>query len=185
MALQKIRTAVQDELRGFKILYILSCQKPEIKPFICKRYYQAVSSCIRCVKRDSLTASYSFKNFFPLHDSGRIIGSLHGTVSKERHFSNDSHQRDEFVDTLYKGITDGERGSLSRGITLIESTNAKKKLQAQQLLSRILQFEKNYQGHTLYDTHSFRIGKHLRQRKLKNIKCFVSRNSSKYFKVDR
>ena len=158
MALQKLQTAVQGELRGCRVLLVIACQKREIKPFVNKRFHQTITSCVRCGKGDKLNP-YRFQTILPPH-SGKIVNSLQGTVSKERHFSTSSHQRDEFVDSLFKGITDGERGSLARGITLIESTNVKRKLQAQELLSRILLFEKNYQGHTLYDTHSFRIGKH-------------------------
>ena len=156
MALQRIGMVLQGEVRGCRLLFVLTCQKQEFKSPLHQRYYQTITPCIKCGNGDNLTSS--FRTISPPH-SGRSLRPLRETVLKKRHFSTGSVHQDEYVDSLFKGITDGERGSLARGITLIESTNAKRKLQAQELLSRILLFEKNYQGHTLFDTHSFRIGK--------------------------
>ena len=76
----------------------------------------------------------------------------------ERHYSAKAATEDEFVEKLFKGITDCNRGSLARGITLIESTHPKKKEQAQQLLSKVLLLEKGSHAHSLHDSQAFRIG---------------------------
>ena len=151
-----------EEMKCAKKLCDLFCHKhcPSITKYICKRHYYAVNSSPfhkhyekavpPCCKM-TLTLKYSLNSTSP-----NILGGL---VEKDRFYSSASPQPDDFVEKLFKGITDGDRGSLSRGITLIESTHPKKKEQAQMLLSKTLLFEKSYVPHTLYGTHAFRIGK--------------------------
>lgn len=68
---------------------------------------------------------------------------------------------EEVVDKLFKGIIKQERGSLARGITLIESSHPRKLEQAQLLLSRILRYNKKQGDMVFNKPKSFRIGKHL------------------------
>lgn len=150
-----------EEMKCAKKLCDLFCHKhcPSITKYICKRHYYAVNSspCHKQYEKAvpshykmTLTLKYSLNSTSP--------NILCGIVEKDRFYSSASPQPDDFVEKLFKGITDGDRGSLSRGITLIESTHPKKKEQAQMLLSKTLLFEKSYVPHTLYGTHAFRIG---------------------------
>ncbi|MES1911312.1 MAG: hypothetical protein MHM6MM_003760 [Cercozoa sp. M6MM] len=59
------------------------------------------------------------------------------------------------VDALVQGVIDGDRLALSRSVTLLESTLPKHNLQAQDLLSRLLQHRRKL-GFT--DADTFRIG---------------------------
>ncbi|XP_060064368.1 methylmalonic aciduria type A protein, mitochondrial-like [Ylistrum balloti] len=59
------------------------------------------------------------------------------------------------VDILYHGLRNNDRGCLARAITLVESANQTKKLQAKKLLNLILQENAKCLGNT---TSSFRIG---------------------------
>ncbi|KAL4230522.1 hypothetical protein ACF0H5_010904 [Mactra antiquata] len=65
---------------------------------------------------------------------------------------------EELVDTLYKGIVGQDRGSLSRGITLVESSHPRKLEQAQLLLTRILKYNKTKNNSHFMKPRSFRIG---------------------------
>ena len=71
-----------------------------------------------------------------------------------------SEEEEEVVNKLFKGIIKQERGSLSRGITLVESTHPRKLEQAQLLLSRILRYNKKQTDMTFFKPKSFRIGNH-------------------------
>lgn len=77
------------------------------------------------------------------------------SVFKHEHLSEED---EKIVDTLFKGIIKHDRGSLSRGITLVESTHQKKLEQAQLLLSRILRYNKKQGDMILLKPKSFRIG---------------------------
>ncbi|XP_069130110.1 methylmalonic aciduria type A homolog, mitochondrial-like [Argopecten irradians] len=72
----------------------------------------------------------------------------------QRHFSTRTDVDRYNVDSLYTGLRNNNRGCLARAITLIESRNLNRKLQAKELLNRILQ-EKTYQDSA---TSSFRLG---------------------------
>jgi hypothetical protein len=61
------------------------------------------------------------------------------------------------VDRLYNGLVNSDRASLAQSITLIESTNSRKRLQAQVLLSKALMHCRN-QLHKGSSEYSFRIG---------------------------
>ena len=63
-------------------------------------------------------------------------------------------QSRDFLEHLYSGVINKDRGSLSRAITLVESLHPKKIQQAQELLSRILAHNKK----TNHQNHGFRIG---------------------------
>ena len=69
---------------------------------------------------------------------------------------NDQEKR--IVDRLYNGLVNSDRASLAQSITLIESTNSRKRLQAQVLLSKALMHCRN-QLHKGSGEYSFRIGK--------------------------
>lgn len=69
-------------------------------------------------------------------------------------------EEDPVVKRLFAGLVDGKRASLAESITLVESLHHKRKAQAQVLLSKVLQFNKEKFGHKLYGVAegSFRIG---------------------------
>ncbi|XP_060599591.1 methylmalonic aciduria type A homolog, mitochondrial-like [Ruditapes philippinarum] len=69
-----------------------------------------------------------------------------------------SKEEEDDVDKLFKGIIKQERGSLSRGITLVESSHPRKLEQAQLLLSRILRYNKKQGDMMIMKPKSFRIG---------------------------
>ncbi|CAG2246298.1 argK [Mytilus edulis] len=84
-------------------------------------------------------------------DSGKI----------QRFFSsatNDMLENDNTLKQLFDGIINCERGSLARGITLIESSHPKKKQQAKILLNSILQYSTEKQRSGQPKKLSFRIG---------------------------
>lgn len=62
------------------------------------------------------------------------------------------------VETLFQGILDQNRGSLARGITLVESSLPRRLEQAQVLLSRVLKHNKQHGNHTDVKDCAFRIG---------------------------
>lgn len=64
----------------------------------------------------------------------------------------------EEVDVLFQGILQQQRGSLARGITLIESTHPRRLEQAQVLLSRLLKHNKEKGLLSNLDAAAFRIG---------------------------
>jgi hypothetical protein len=65
---------------------------------------------------------------------------------------------DPFVQDLYKGILEGKRASLARGITLVESTHAGRKAMGQVLLTKILLHQQEKMKKTSEKVPSFRIG---------------------------
>lgn len=69
---------------------------------------------------------------------------------------NDKEEED--VDKLFKQIIKHDRGSLSRGITLIESSHPRKLEQAQLLLTRVLRYNQKQGEMRLGKPLSFRIG---------------------------
>ena len=71
-----------------------------------------------------------------------------------RHYCTDQHEDSKCVTALYQGLVGGDRGSLARSITLLESTNNRKKIQAKMLLNFVLQNN----AHSLRSTNSLRIG---------------------------
>ena len=62
------------------------------------------------------------------------------------------------VSDLYKGLVDGNRGSLAKSITLVESTHPEKQQKAKQLLAMVLQGLKQRQEKQPDKPISFRIG---------------------------
>ena len=168
MALRKLPVVLRDELKGILRLYHF-CSKhvPDARTYTCQRYHNLLKYSLvnkkyeRVILCRHLATSLTLKHSVILSKTNVLISE--GRF--DRHFSDKSPESDEFVEKLFKNITDGDRGSLARGITLIESTHPKKKDQAQKLLSRILkkkiQFEKDFHAHTLHDSYAFRIGKHI------------------------
>ena len=76
-----------------------------------------------------------------------------------RYFSNMTSRR--YVSTvvdLYQGLVNGERSSLARSITLIESTHTEKQQKAKELLAQVLQGLKQRQEKQPNKPISFRIG---------------------------
>lgn len=65
---------------------------------------------------------------------------------------------DEYVQSVYDGLVSHDRGSLARAITLIETSNPKKKLQAKALLNLILHNQKAIEVHSVKGPKTFRIG---------------------------
>lgn len=65
---------------------------------------------------------------------------------------------DPLVQELLQGIKEGKRVALAQAITLTESTNSKKKAQAQVLLKEVLEYTRLKQKHSIYKINSFRIG---------------------------
>ncbi|KAF9942283.1 hypothetical protein BGZ67_002302 [Mortierella alpina] len=56
-------------------------------------------------------------------------------------------RRDDSVEGLLAGLVQGDRYALARAITLVESTNSRHRVQAQQLLSKILERESTLASH--------------------------------------
>lgn len=75
------------------------------------------------------------------------------------------------VADLYKGLVNGDRGSLARSITLVESTHVEKQQKAKELLAMVLQGLKQRQEKQPSTPISFRIGLILKKQKLDF--CFV------------
>ena len=63
------------------------------------------------------------------------------------------------VDKLYSGLLSSNRACLAQSITLIESTHARKRLQAQLLLQKALQYCKQLLHENDQTSVSFRIGR--------------------------
>ncbi|RXG53337.1 Methylmalonic aciduria type A protein, mitochondrial [Armadillidium vulgare] len=63
---------------------------------------------------------------------------------------------DPLVKNLLQGVVEGRRAALAESITLVESSNARKKLKAKELIYLILQYMKN--KNVLKTNLSFRIG---------------------------
>lgn len=68
-------------------------------------------------------------------------------------------QMEPATETLYKGVVDQDRASLARAITLVESSNASMRHQAQLLLTSVLQHMKEKNAKSPGGLQSFRIGK--------------------------
>lgn len=66
---------------------------------------------------------------------------------------------DEYVQSIYDGLKNHDRGSLARAITLIETSNPAKKVQAKALLNLILHDQKANEVHSLKGPKTFRVGK--------------------------
>lgn len=96
----------------------------------------------------SLNKDINNQNFLKNTTSFRCLITVSENLTKN----------DEFVDSLYEGILNQERGHLARGITLIESTHPKKKQQAQLLLNKILQHSTEHENNKMAKPLSFRIG---------------------------
>ncbi|KAF9184526.1 hypothetical protein BGZ50_003627 [Haplosporangium sp. Z 11] len=65
------------------------------------------------------------------------------SVAQENTGTQEDHarRRDDSVEGLLAGLVQGDRYSLARAITLVESSNPRHRVQAQKLLSRVLQRE--------------------------------------------
>ena len=83
-------------------------------------------------------------------------------ITTERAMPRKEHagEEDPFVQSLYKGLLAGERAALARSITLVESTNANKKIQAQKLLKLVLEEDRRKKKNRLRKVDTFRIGRH-------------------------
>ncbi|MCL4123840.1 UNVERIFIED_CONTAM: hypothetical protein GTU68_049735 [Idotea baltica] len=68
------------------------------------------------------------------------------------------NETDPVVKRLLGGLLDGKRAALAESITLVETSNARKKIKAKQLLSCVLQAMKNKKLSLKQDSLSFRIG---------------------------
>ncbi|OWF37250.1 Methylmalonic aciduria type A-like [Mizuhopecten yessoensis] len=93
-----------------------------------------------------------------INDKNRtLFKNVHRGLSQQnhRHFSTTTEVDHYSVEVLYNGLRHHDRGCLARAITLVESKNQTKKLQAQVLLNRILQVEKTKKATA---PTSFRIG---------------------------
>lgn len=66
---------------------------------------------------------------------------------------------DEYVQSIFDGLKNHDRGSLARAITLIETSNPTKKVQAKALLNLILHDQKANEVHSLKGPQTFRVGK--------------------------
>lgn len=66
---------------------------------------------------------------------------------------------DAYVQSIYDGLKNHDRGSLARAITLIETSNPTKKVQAKALLNLILHDQKANEVHSLKGPKTFRVGK--------------------------
>ncbi|XP_061193100.1 methylmalonic aciduria type A homolog, mitochondrial-like [Saccostrea echinata] len=65
---------------------------------------------------------------------------------------------DEYVQNIFKGLKSQNRGSLARAITLIETSNPRKKVQAKALLNLTLHDQKMVAVHSMKGPPTFRIG---------------------------
>jgi hypothetical protein len=66
---------------------------------------------------------------------------------------------DEYVQNIFDGLKNQDRGSLARAITLIETSNPQKKVQAKALLNLILHDQEVSAVHTMKGPPTFRIGR--------------------------
>lgn len=65
---------------------------------------------------------------------------------------------DEYVQNIFDGLKNEDRGSLARAITLVETSNPQKKVQAKALLNLILHDQEISAAHSLKGPPTFRIG---------------------------
>lgn len=63
------------------------------------------------------------------------------------------------MQSIFDGLKNHDRGSLARAITLIETSNPTKKVQAKALLNLILHDQKANEVHSLKGPKTFRVGK--------------------------
>ena len=70
----------------------------------------------------------------------------------------DVDENDATVQHLYKGLIEGQRAALAQCITLVETSNLKKKAQAQVLMKKVLQFNNSQKQHALNRVKTLRIG---------------------------
>lgn len=88
------------------------------------------------------------------------------TASKSFQIPDLNRQEREVVDKLFNGLCTSNRACLAQSITLIESTHARKKLQARELLQKALHYCKTNQTE---ENVSFRIGRISRIGLLENL----------------
>lgn len=105
---------------------------------------------IRCVipKPRRLSIFY-FHGRYRGYSSVKISANTYDVTS---YFAEDSPEY-KHVKALEKGIIEKDRASLARSITLVESSNEKKKMMGQLLLQHVLSYMKSFQNHK-----TFRIG---------------------------
>ena len=70
-----------------------------------------------------------------------------------------SPEEEKRVVTLFEGLINGQRAALARSITLVESINVRKTLQAQRLLQLVLEEDRRRKKDNLRKGYTFRIGK--------------------------
>ena len=93
--------------------------------------------------------------------SGTKLVSLTGLVRSFCMSASDSEltqDEEEHVQKLYNGLLAEQRAALARSITLVESVNVRKKLQAQMLLKLVLDEDRRKKKHKLMKANTFRIG---------------------------
>ncbi|KAG0042320.1 hypothetical protein BGZ83_000603 [Gryganskiella cystojenkinii] len=93
----------------------------------------------RPLRTRPLTLSPSFSSA-----STRLLQPLRTFASEVKQGTEDTtieRRRDDTVEGLLKGLVEGDRYALARAITLVESSNPKHRVQAQRLLSKILERE--------------------------------------------
>lgn len=97
-----------------------------------------------------------------LSSSYIMANTFHSGLRVSQTFPSESGLNDSenfAVDRLFNGLLSSNRASLAQSITLIESTHARKRLQAQELLRRSLQHCKQSLNQSHDSPISFRIGK--------------------------
>lgn len=116
------------------------------KPVLVKNFHRC--SCLsEGFKPKPKPATTSKLKYLPGMGRYRMISS-----------SNCNQQDDNTIDQLFNGIVGHDRGSLAKGITLIESTHPKKKIQAKILLNKVVQFCTGKEKSADMKPQSFRIG---------------------------
>jgi hypothetical protein len=134
-----------------KKLFLLqtSTRRIQLKINLLKYIHRCLSS--KSESRNILLSEQTRKNhnklgFSTFENSYRTLNS----------FNQDDN--DDALQQLFNGIVSQERGSLARGITLIESAHPKKKRRAKTLLNNVVQYCTEKEKSDNMKPLSFRIG---------------------------
>ncbi len=93
--------------------------------------------------------------------STTVVGTPTSPTTWTNPYSEDTiSEHDPIVHKLFQGLVQGDRASLAKSITLVETVHPKKKAQAQILLTKVLQYNKNMVKHSMKKNVSFRIGEY-------------------------
>ncbi|XP_041358675.1 methylmalonic aciduria type A homolog, mitochondrial-like [Gigantopelta aegis] len=119
---------------------------------------------------EAYTSTYScmwrlFKKHFLAYNGQRRLLHFTGTAGKYKSPTKtlvssvlgELREMDPNVKSLYEGLLEGNRASLAKAITLVESVHPTHREQAQVLLTKILHHQRKQQKHALKDS-TFRIG---------------------------